>query len=404
MTEIPLSLFAFAGAGVHAVHLGPKDPKRFNAQVLAQCVAGVLYGCAIGDAIGVGSEYMSPNEVMTHYPSLAERVHFESASTSVLQCSFALTSEGSMVEIESPSISTLPPAAAPTHPTLQFPIQYSEFIRDRHRIRWETGDWTEKTDLAFLLLSSVIRKGVFNEYSFADILTRYKYEGVTFFEDTAGFGLVNTLNILANTASYTHNPIECSEAVWIGANKNNLESQCIPHTLLLSILFFDDDAKVSENAIGCCKTTHYDLRCIGICLLLSRVLCYTLMNKDGVRESSASRKNLVFSCYSNVKTYFSEPQASMIMKEILEVSDDWNSVLRIVDTIQEGGIGEVFECCLYALFFYIYDYPFINAMMRIFVQGGSSAVNCCVTGALIGAKIGADEVALSAPVGMRCKG
>ena len=30
----------------------------------------------------------------------------------------------------------------------------------------------------------------------------------------------------------------------------------------------------------------------------------------------------------------------MIMKEILEVSDDWNSVLRIVDTIQEGGMCE----------------------------------------------------------------
>lgn len=64
---------------------------------------------------------------------------------------------------------------------------------------------------------------MFNEYSFADILTRYKYEvgasarcdlqGVTFFEDTAGFGLVNTLNILANTANYTHNPIECSEVL-----------------------------------------------------------------------------------------------------------------------------------------------------------------------------------------------
>ena len=30
----------------------------------------------------------------------------------------------------------------------------------------------------------------------------------------------------------------------------------------------------------------------------------------------------------------------MIMKEILEVRDDWNSVLRIVDTIQEGGMCE----------------------------------------------------------------
>lgn len=28
----------------------------------------------------------------------------------------------------------------------------------------------------------------------------------------------------------------------------------------------------------------------------------------------------------------------------------------------------MFECCLYALYFYIYDYPFINAMMRVGVE------------------------------------
>ena len=36
--------------------------------------------------------------------------------------------------------------------------------------------------------------------------------------------------------------------------------------------------------------------------------------------------------------YFSETQASMVMKEILEVEDNWNSVLRIRDSIQEGGM------------------------------------------------------------------
>lgn len=31
------------------------------------------------------------------------------------------------------------------------------------------------------------------------------------FDDKAGFGLTKTLNILANTKEYTHNPIECSK-------------------------------------------------------------------------------------------------------------------------------------------------------------------------------------------------
>ena len=43
-------------------------------------------------------------------------------------------------------------------------------------VRWEHGDWSEKTDLMLLLLSSVMKTGQFNEYAFADIITRYKYE------------------------------------------------------------------------------------------------------------------------------------------------------------------------------------------------------------------------------------
>ena len=43
-------------------------------------------------------------------------------------------------------------------------------------VRWEHGDWSEKTDLTLLLLCSVMKTGQFNEYTFADIITRYKYE------------------------------------------------------------------------------------------------------------------------------------------------------------------------------------------------------------------------------------
>lgn len=91
-------------------------------------------------------------------------------------------------------------------------------------VRWEHGDWSEKTDLTLLLLCSVMKTGQFNEYTFADIITRYKYEvelnvgfwlqGVTLFEDQAGFGLIKTLNILANTEQFAHAPIECSKVRW----------------------------------------------------------------------------------------------------------------------------------------------------------------------------------------------
>lgn len=37
------------------------------------------------------------------------------------------------------------------------------------------------------------------------------YQGVTQLEDRVGYGLVNTLNILANTKEYRSNPLQISE-------------------------------------------------------------------------------------------------------------------------------------------------------------------------------------------------
>lgn len=81
--------------------------------------------------------------------------------------------------------------------------------------------------------------------------------------------------------------------------------------------------------------------------------------------------------YSNVKKYFQEQKDQAIMERILEVKDDWSDLLSIRNEIEEKQLylclilvdlkyrGEVYECFLYAAFFYVYDYPYINAMMRV---------------------------------------
>lgn len=81
--------------------------------------------------------------------------------------------------------------------------------------------------------------------------------------------------------------------------------------------------------------------------------------------------------YSNVKKYFQEQKDQAIMERILEVKDDWSDLLSIRNEIEEKQLylclilvdlkyrGEVYECFLYATFFYVYDYPYINAMMRV---------------------------------------
>ena len=80
----------------------------------------------------------------------------------------------------------------------------------------------------------------------------YDGQGLTLLDDKAGFGLTKTLNILANTKDFAHNPIEKSmviyiptiivfiilQRLWEQSCEKNLEGQCIPHSILLAVRRF----------------------------------------------------------------------------------------------------------------------------------------------------------------------
>lgn len=74
---------------------------------------GCLYGQAIGDALGLGSEFMSENDVKKHYPNGLCR--------------------------------------------------YDQIIQDEHRCRWAKGAWTDDTDMMLCIMTAfngVTRKSV----------------------------------------------------------------------------------------------------------------------------------------------------------------------------------------------------------------------------------------------------
>lgn len=69
-------------------------------------IKGVFYGQAIGDALGVGTEFMSKQEVSKYYP------------------------EGLR--------------------------EYNQIIQDAHRSRWKKGSWTDDTDQFMCICDSLL--------------------------------------------------------------------------------------------------------------------------------------------------------------------------------------------------------------------------------------------------------
>lgn len=72
---------------------------------------GVFFGQAIGDALGLGTEFMTQTEVRKYYPHGLN--------------------------------------------------DYSQIIQDYHRSRWEKGSWTDDTDMMLCIAESIVKnKGV----------------------------------------------------------------------------------------------------------------------------------------------------------------------------------------------------------------------------------------------------
>ena len=170
---------------------------------------GCLYGQAIGDALGLGSEFMSKNDVLKFYPN-------------------GLT-------------------------------QYDQIIQDRHRRRWHPGAWTDDTEMMLCILRS------FNGERFD--ITKVAHNFKDWFNDIPlGIGN-NTANVLA-FGDYTENPQKAAEIIWNLSRKNSAANGAIMRTSVVGL----EKYGYVEDAIEICKLTHYDPRCIGSCVIAVEII------------------------------------------------------------------------------------------------------------------------------------
>ena len=170
-------------------------------------IRGVIFGQAIGDALGLGTEFMSHKEVLKYYP--------------------------------------------------QRLTLYSQIIQDRHRKRWKQGDWTDDTDMMLCIANAIIADKNICLNSIAQNFKKW-FKG-----SPMGIGR-HTYNVLA-TSDYTKNPTKAAEIVWKLSGKKSAANGGIMRTSVIGLWKQD----VSYYAEEICKLTHTDFRCIGSYVILS---------------------------------------------------------------------------------------------------------------------------------------
>lgn len=160
---------------------------------LKEKILGALFGYAIGDSLGLGTEFMTQKEVSRRYPNGLQ--------------------------------------------------DYQQIIRDAHRAQWKRGSWTNDTEIVIKVLESYVALGKFD---YKDIACRLREWYLSNPVD-----LTRHQRILLSREDYASDPFESVSKSWqkIGLTENS--SECLGKTLFA---FLSSDPL--STAVNLCRLSH----------------------------------------------------------------------------------------------------------------------------------------------------
>lgn len=184
---------------------------------------GCIYGQAIGDALGLGTEGMTDEDMTWKYPH-----------------------------------------------GLQY---YSQIYQDRHRRRWKIGDWTDDTDMMLCIAHAVIEdKGVI----LGNIARHFKM-----WKDSDPMGIGNNTYKVLSIGDYVERPLEVSEYIWKMSHCQSAANGGLMRTSVVGLF----PKAVKPCAENICRLTHYDPRCVGSCVIVSELINALVYDKPRPRRS-----------------------------------------------------------------------------------------------------------------------
>lgn len=177
---------------------------------LKEKIHAFLAGTAVGDALGLGTEFMTRSEVIRHYGDGLR--------------------------------------------------DYADIVRDSHRRQWKRGDWTNDTDVVLLLAESLIASNGYDSADYARRLQEWQKE--------LPADLGSNIRWVLTQPDYLENPTAVSQRTWEKIGHFEASNEALGRAALLAFWPGTRD-EIVENAIDNCKLTHYDDRCWGTCAIIA---------------------------------------------------------------------------------------------------------------------------------------
>ena len=179
-------------------------------KVIKDKIKGCIFGQAIGDALGLGTEFMSAEEVKHHYPDGLK--------------------------------------------------DYSQIIQDKHGRRFVKGRWTDDTDMMLCVLQEITHSSYISVLNIAKNFKKWA--------DGLPMGIGSHTYDVLSMCDYLQDPFKAAEIVWELSGRESASNGAIMRTSAVGLLL----DYVKENSSQICMLTHPDPRCVNSCILISKLI------------------------------------------------------------------------------------------------------------------------------------
>ena len=273
-------------------------------------IYGTIFGQAIGDALGLGTEFMSKKEVREKYPDGLK--------------------------------------------------EYSQIIRDYHRVQFQPGSWSDDTDMMLCIANAIIEDKGINLHTIARNFKQWVYS-----PETRGVGQT-TLKVLS-IAEYVEKPHQVAELIWRMTRTKNAANGSVMRTAIIGL----KKENVAQTAEDVCKLTHFDPRCVGSCVIVSEIINHLIWHDEQLS-------------YSQIITI-----GNKYDKSIAEYIDKaYYNGIESLELDEPSSIGYTLKALGSALWCLFHANDFEEGLLRVVNEGGDADTNAAVACAMLGAKFG----------------
>ena len=209
----------------------------------ADRVRGLVLGCALGDAVGLCTEFMTATEAAAAYGELLK------------------AREGSKTPW----------------------LQPGDAVRDGHRSKWVKGDWTDDTDQVILILRCMLPDGALelrapDPLSFARGLMDWHRHGFPELGDTNGCGMGRSTARVLDEANFLQAPNLAAKQAW------DLTGRCVaPNGALMRAPATGIRGKqhAAADAKAIAEVTHADPRSTAASIAVAQLVA-GLLEAEGI--------------------------------------------------------------------------------------------------------------------------